>query len=466
MLFWLSIYRLYILRKYILNFSMKILLTLLIFLLPFHAFLVTVLKCRFDINTDLLRFWKEGIIIGLILYLFGLVYKHHNWSLKKIYEKNTLLGLTTAFIISSAFYIYFPFMELRVASFLGFRYDVMFLLMMIIGLYSWLIGEIRYFIRTLCVATFGILIVFLPWYLFGDISALASIFGYSSEVSTYTANQCISFAQNVEGQHRFQGTFGGPIRFSVFLTIVGCLFSGWLLSTERFSTRQKQGLFAGFMILILPAIFFSYSKTSILWVLFAGAVFSLLVYKYRWRKKITKQFYVALWAAISIPIALVALLKWELFLHLGSVLNRLDNLWKSAEMFWYNPFGYGLGIAGPASQIGNSIESAGNWTIATNTVSRVYKFLPENWYVQILLEQGIIGFAIFMSLIILIGYRLVDLVKRRHDYLIIGITTAYFALCFMALFTHAFEEAATSYILFFFIGLVLTESMTQEKLKK
>jgi hypothetical protein len=60
----------------------------------------------------------------------------------------------------------------------------------------------------LFLSTFGVLIIFLPWYLFGDISALASMFGYSPEVSTYTANTCISFAQNVDGQHRFQGTFG------------------------------------------------------------------------------------------------------------------------------------------------------------------------------------------------------------------------------------------------------------------
>lgn len=442
---------------------MKIFITLLIFLLPFHAFVITILKCKYAINTDLIRFWKEGIIIWILWYIFFIVYKHHNWSLKKIFERNTLVWLTTAFICCSALYIYFPFMEIKVASFLGFRYDVFFLFTLLIWLYSGLMWEIRYFIKTLCVATFGILIFFLPWYLFGDISALASMFGYSSEVSTYTANQCISFAQNVEWQHRFQGTFGWPIRFSVFLTIVGCLFSGWLFSTTRFTLKQRQALFGGFMLLILPAIFFSYSKTSMLWVLFAVAVFSLLTYKYRYRKKITKQFYMYLWALMTAPIILVAALKWELFLHLGSVLNRLENLWKSFEMFFYNPFGYGLGIAGPASQIGNSIESAGNWTIATNTVSRVYKFLPENWYIQILLEQWIIGFALFMSLIILIGFRLVDVVKRKKDYLSIGITTAYFALCFMALFTHAFEEAATSYILFFFIGLILAESMTTER---
>jgi hypothetical protein len=58
-------------------------------------------------------------------------------------------------------------------------------------------------------------------------------------------------------------------------------------------------------------------------------------------------------------------------------------------MFFYNPIGYGLGIAGPATQIGRSIESAGGWEISTASPSAVSKFLPENWFVQILLEQGI-----------------------------------------------------------------------------
>ena len=197
--------------------------------------------------------------------------------------------------------------------------------------------------------------------------------------------------------------------------------------------------------------------------MFAVAMFVLLSYKYVYRKKITRQFYAILWALVSLPIVLVALFKWELFLHLGSVLNRLENLSKAWEMFFYNPFGYGLGIAGPASQIGNSIESAGSWQVATASVLRVHKFLPENWYVQILLEQWIVGFALFTSLLLVIWYRLVRRIQAKRDFLSVWIATAFFSLCFMALFTHAFEEAATSYILFFLIGLVLAESMAKEQ---
>jgi len=155
------------------------------------------------------------------------------------------------------------------------------------------------------------------------------------------------------------------------------------------------------------------------------------------------------------PIVLVAIFKAELFLHLGAVINRLDNLGKSVEMFFYNPIGYGLGIAGPASQIWNSIESAGNWQIATSTATTTHRFLPENWYVQIALEQWFVWVIIFVSLMLIIGLRLYHIAKAKRDYLSIAIFTAYCTLCFMANFTHAFEEAATSYTFFLIIGIVI-----------
>ena len=139
----------------------------LLFLLPLHAFLVTILKCKYGINTDLLRFWKELIIISLVLYAFFSEYRKQNYSLKKLYKKNTLLGLITAFIISSVIYIFFPFFTLKAASVLGFKYDVFFLLALLVGLYIRSSREdLRFYMKTLFLSTFGILIIFLPWYLF------------------------------------------------------------------------------------------------------------------------------------------------------------------------------------------------------------------------------------------------------------------------------------------------------------
>jgi len=443
---------------------MRILVWSFLFLIPFHAFIITLLKCKYLIDVDFLRFWKELVILGLFVSIFIDQLIKNKYSLSSIYKGNYLLGTITAFTISSLVYLWFPFFELKAASILWFRYDVVFLFALVVGLYIWNGKEnLRFYIRTLCIATLGITWIFLPWYLFGDISTLASSFWYSAEVSKYTANTCISFAQWVEGQYRFQGTFGWPIRFSVFLTIVYCLFSGYILSAKKIPEKKKYILIGLFWILIIPAIFFSYSKTSILGVVFAMWVFIYLVRKFIYGKKITTNFLQYLSIALLLPIIGISIFKAELFLHLWAIINRLDNLSKSIEMFFYNPIGYGLGIAGPASQIGNSIESAGNWQIATSTTTVVHKFLPENWYVQILLEQWIVGFSLFISVLLIIGFKLWEKVKKEKDYMGIGILTAFLALCFMANFTHAFEEAATSYSLFLIIGIYLSQDIVKKK---
>lgn len=168
------------------------------------------------------------------------VFLENKFSFSKIYKNNYLLGTLTAFILCSLFYIWFPFFEIKAASVLGFRYDVFFFLALIIGLY---VPDgrknLNFFLRTSFIATFGILIVFLPWYIFGDISKTVELFGYSPDVSTYTAQECLSFAQNVDGHARFQATFGGPIRFSVFITIIYILFAGYVLGREYLKKYEK-----------------------------------------------------------------------------------------------------------------------------------------------------------------------------------------------------------------------------------
>jgi len=94
--------------------------------------MVTVLKCKFGFDTNYLRFWKEFIIIILLATTFVKVMKDNKLSLGKIYKDNYILGTTTAFIISSLIFIYFPFFEIKASAFLGFRYDVFFLFAMII----------------------------------------------------------------------------------------------------------------------------------------------------------------------------------------------------------------------------------------------------------------------------------------------------------------------------------------------
>gem|GEM_PF-1892048 len=132
--------------------------------------------------------------------------KKYRFSLSKIYKDNYILGLTTCFTICSFVYIFFPFFDPSLRHFLGFKYDVFFLFALLVGLYLTSAREyFAFLLKTLFVSMGIMLIIFLPWYISGNIASTAEIIGFSTTPSTYEANGCIAFAQNVTGgHHRFQ----------------------------------------------------------------------------------------------------------------------------------------------------------------------------------------------------------------------------------------------------------------------
>ena len=458
---------------------MKYLAIILVIFLPLHALLVTTLKCKFWINTDFLRFWKEFILILLFIIAFFKTLNRYKWNFSKLYKNNYILGTVTTFALVSLAFIFLPFWKPKLSSFLGFKYDVFFLIALVIWLYLPVIkNNFETILKYIFGITWLILVIFLPWYLSWNIEAVTSIFWFSDKVSTYEVNSCISFAQNVNWQHRFQWTFSGPIRWSVFLTTFYFIFLWFILNNlsafqaSLFNTKERKGNFKNspiipflkgnenkkYLLIIIPSIFvitsifYSYSKTTILWLFFWISLFSYLVYKIKLWKKISTKFITIISGIWLVWLTWLLIIKKDVFLHLGSIINRFDNLKTSAEMFMYNPFGYGLWIAGPASWTGHSIESAWDWTIAVRSIDYTHKFLPENWFVQILLEQWIIWLALFIWVIYIIASKLFSIAKVKKDYFSIWIFTSFVTLVFMANFTHAFEESATSYILFLLVG--------------
>ena len=431
---------------------MKYLVIILVVLLPLHALLITFLKCKLNIDTDILRFWKEIILIILFFVAFFGVMKRFKWNISKLYKNNYILWMITLFIFTSIIFIFLPYFQPKLSSFLWFKYDVFFLVALIIWLYLPVIkNNFNLILKSLFLIIWVILSIFVPWYMFWDISTITNIMWFSDKVSTYEANSCISFSQNVNWEHRFQWSFAWPIRWSVFLTIFYIIYLWFILKINNIKNINKKLLILIPSILIIISIFYSYSKTSALGLFFWLALFSYLSFKIKHWKYIPLKYIISIWTIIMWFLSILLIIKQDLFLHLGSVLNRLDNLKMSLEMFLYNPFGYGLWIAWPASWVGHSIESTGSWVIAVNSTSYTHKFLPENWYIQILLEQGIIWLTVFIGLLFVIWLKLFEIVKKKKDYLSIGIFTSFITLLFMANFTHAFEESATSYILFLII---------------
>jgi hypothetical protein len=436
---------------------MRYLIQIFIFLLPLHAILVTYLSCKIWINTNILRFWKEIVVILLLFVVSGKLLLINKFNFKNIYKNNYLLGTVTAFTICSFIYIFFPYFNIKISGFLWFKYDVFFLFTLIIWVYLSTIKEnFEVILKTVFISIWLILVIFLPWFMFWDISKMADFFGYSTQVSTYNAGSCIAFAQNVTwGYHRFQWTFWDPIRFSVFLVVFYFIYLGFVLHKELNNKIKMWLLIIIPSLFVLLSIFFALTKTSILWLLFWSILFIYITRKIKYKKEISKKFIISLAWVIWFFWIILLYVKRNLFLHPEAILGRVENLITSINMFFYNPFWYWLWIAWPASQL---------WTSNNEALSEsARKFLPENWYVQILLEQSILWLALFISILIIIWTQLWKIVKIKRDYLSIWIFVAYISILFMWNFTHVFEESATSFILFLIMGAYIAMESREYK---
>lgn len=380
--------------------------------------------------------------VGLIPVLRGKI------QFKSIIKKdNFLLKYTLAYIVLCVIYLYIPHFHPETPSFLGFRYDIFFLLAFLAGyLFDSTSSNIKTLLKYVFFTTTSIVVIFLLWYIFFDIWTTVGVFWFSSRVSVFNPFECLSFSQNIIGNHRLQATFWWPIRYSVYLVVVYFILLGAFMDTKMSVIYKKYIYVMSGTLLILLSIFFSYSKTSYIGFLLGAIIFLFMSWKMFMKNKFPQKY-----LQLIIVFGVLFGIGWmyiyrDLFLHIGSMLKRFENLLFSFELLRDNIFWYGLGIAGPAS------------TVAT--LSNYFEpFLPENWYIQVWLETGIVGLFLLLNIIWLIGKRLFWISLGRKEYYWIGLFCAFVSLCVMALFTHSFEEAATSYLLFFLIGIQLKNTL-------
>jgi hypothetical protein len=113
------------------------------------------------------------------------------------------------------------------------------------------------------------------------------------------------------------------------------------------------------------------------------------------------------------------------------------------QRFGENPWGSGLASAGPAYRYSLSLEEKSREDI--EALDRYY--IPESWYIQQMVEGGIPGFALFMSIIFLLLHAL----WRTH----IALLGMFVGILGMNMFLHTFEAAYLSMLLFALLGVIL-----------
>ena len=214
------------------------------------------------------------------------------------------------------------------------------------------------------------------------------------------------------GFARVQGASQEPLYFANYIFIPLLISVSMLVSGKL---REIIPRWAGILLIVLLSLNFilAISRGAFL----AAAIIFVLFVIFRYKQLLTARVLIPTIALVFIVVtgAYLGLARSEpramdefighLFVNdaqVGeSVVSRLSAIDQATELFWDNPIlGIGIGNFGPATQGDTAEVPEGGW------------FIVNNEYLELLAENGIVGFLIFVSLIITVTYYAIKAIKR------------------------------------------------------
>ncbi len=252
-------------------------------------------------------------------------------------------------------------------------------------------------------------------------------------------NPPIYYLTGYEWTLRWQWLFAGPNNYGyfliAFLPIVLLSFkvkiNKW---KEIFNWKNKQFWNLTLMMVWILAILFTLSRTAILWWAF---VFILLNINWIKKNKIKSSIIILMWI---IWIIVLSLLKDT------STINHILAKFGSVNQIIQTPMWMWLGTAWPAIHHNGTI-------------------LPENYFIQIIIEVGTIWFILRA----LIRYAVIDIEKKikkywteninniKSEYIFIirkYLNIGRLSLLIMWIFLHVFEDSMVNYMFFISYWLI------------
>ena len=413
----------------------------LIIILPFYV----IIKVYSDKILDLWFLWffiKEFIIVLLFLVL---IYEYFlNKKNKDIKLKFNILDyLIFAFIWYWIVITYLNWLWFN-SIFFWWRYDFLwFVAFLIFKHWSVFLKEntkelIKLFMISAWISLFlWIVVKFILW------EEFLSLFWFTIEVSQFWFGWWIPIYQWVEASwiRRFQWILDSPLAMWFFLILFTWLFAHLNRKNLDFATNF-------WFIILFTLIFLTYSRAAMLWVIVW--VFLLLLFS---SKKILKYYKKSL---IYILITGVILVSWlwyifqdkihNVFLREGSTSWHFNRMETWVNRFLEKPFGSWLATSGPWYRY--IID--GETTLETDRY-----YIPESWFVQILVEWGVIYFSLFIAILFNI---LLNLYNNKNRY----IFAMFIWVLIMNFFLHVFEYTYITILLFLFLGLFYSSQNLQK----
>lgn len=414
--------------------SAFVILILLLFLLPLHAFATVFLNYGIGLadvlgSPTIISMWKEFLIALLTVLLAA----------KFITEKKfpKLDGLDSLILIYMAFgVLHALIVKVPIGQFVwGARYDYVFLwVFLLVRHIGFSREQINFLFKTtLLGGVFSLILGYLIHFVLGPENLTA--LGFRNDWSTWYQGQSLAFCQKIENQElcRMSGTFAGPNQLGAYLVILLPLVYMWrkevkIKLTSRTVLRAVPALI---FLLAIYALLITYSRGAYIGAAVAFA--TLMVCELRLFKKYWKYFLYGIFALVLFGgILLISGALPDELLRPESTGEHFVAWTEGINQMLAHPLGLGLGSAGPASY---------------RTLTPI---IPESWYLQVGVELGFIGLALFIAVLVAIA-------KKLHT-ADPAILASFLGVLAIAFFLHTLEDSAVSLTLFTLIGLALTKS--------
>lgn len=463
----------------------------LIALLPLHALFVTV-ATKLVAGPDhaplpMFALWKEGLLLLILLisFLEWIVHVRLNGKLKieneKLWKKFDVVDVLILLLILLGIATSIFNFQFSIIHFIyGFRYDfVPLVAFFVLRRLPWSEKFFRRLQTTLiavgtAVAAYGIVTFFLPIEFFRAL-------GYSAMHSLYVADGPIAAFQMIGGTdlHRIQSTMSGPNQLGLWLLLpLAVLIKTFRFEKSTVNSRQSTVLRVVVLGLFLVALALTFSRAAWIgtFIMIAAASWPLVR---RLRKRV-----IAMIGVLIIGAGVFAALRFpDQIIRISSTRGHIENPLEAVQEMIAHPFGKGLGTAGPASNrtsetcvILRSFDDPTWWRenmpdmcvlvgksqIQPQGRDCVCPFLPENWYLQIGVEMGWLGLALYLWMIGIVIHSLFHAAADNKDgdeFSVLNfpfsILLAMLGLCAAAMFLHAFEDSAAAYTLWIAAASVL-----------
>lgn len=454
---------------------------ILLALLPLHALFVTVMTKLIagPHQSPLwwLAIWKEAFFVLLVAFS---LYEYVRSQGKKItFAIDRIDIVILVLFVLGTVVSFFTHRDL-VQMIYGIRYDfVPLIAFLILRRVPW---SDEFYARAarllvwvgLGVTAYGLISFFLPmdWFRW---------LGYSDLHSEYLPNNAVAAFQQI-GDHairRWQSTFSGPNQFGLWLLIPYsfALISALSVRARHFDNVQHMRdllkpsgdrdwyLPTAMAGALLIGIAGSFSRAA--WIAsFAITVAAVLWYLPR---SVAQKVLIRIGMPLGFFLLLFFTIYPNILLRITSSRDHIYRPIQAVQTMIAQPFGLGLGTAGPASNrisdVCKSVNSVDDtaWAVDRPEIcffvgeaqikptDRVCHcpVLPENWYLQIGVEMGWLGFVLFIYLLYLL-YR--TLLANRSAEAARSLLLALSGISLAALVLHAWEDTAVAYTLWLMLA--------------